>query len=80
MRTQVKVELDGMRDSDVDSGTSGNVAALADLVLLVAAEEASVVALLNGQKRDARLIALLQLHARHADCPQFVHQDLRLSS
>ena len=72
MAAQVEVELRGVRDAHVHRGPGGDVAALADLVLLVSAEEAGVVALLHHDEGDARLVAHLQLHARLSHGSQLV--------
>ena len=52
-----------MCDADVDSGAGGDIARLAGLLLLVRAEQAGVVSLLDHDKRDARLVVGLQLDA-----------------
>lgn len=66
-----------MRDAHVDSGTGRDVEGLADLVLLVHCEQSSVMALLNGDEGDARLVAALEHHARLAHRTQLVLQHLK---
>lgn len=67
---QVEVELGRVRDAHVDCCASRYVATLAYLVLLVGAEEASVVTLLNDDERDTGLVSHLQFHTRLADSLQ----------
>ena len=61
VRAQVKVELGGVCDADVDGGAGRDVARLARLLLLVGAEQAGVVALLHHDERDAGLVVCLEL-------------------
>ena len=61
MTAKIEVELGGMRDAEVDCGAGGDVPRLARLFLLVGAEQTRVVALLNYDERDARLVLRLQL-------------------
>lgn len=65
MAAEIKVELSGVRDAEVDGGAGGDVAGLARLLLLVGAEQARVVPLLHHDERDARLILRLQLQILH---------------
>lgn len=61
MTAEVKVELCGVRDAEIDCGSGGDVAGLARLFLLVGAEQARVVTLLDHNERDTRLVFRLQL-------------------
>ena len=72
MGAEVEVKLSRMRDPHIHRSSSGNVATLADLFLLVGTEEPRVVPLLHHNERDARTVVLLQLHARLPDCQQLV--------
>lgn len=74
VRAEVEVEFSGMRNAGVDSGAGRDVARLAGLFLLVGAEEPRVVALLDSDERDARLVIGFQLDARLANRRQFVLQ------
>ena len=63
MTAQVEVKLCRMRDPHVNSRACRNVARPSDLVLAIGTEESSVVAFLDHDKRDSRLVVALQLHA-----------------
>ena len=63
MTAQVEVKLCRMCDPHVNSRACRNVARPSDLVLAIGAEESSVVAFLDHDKRDSRLVVTLQLHA-----------------
>lgn len=76
MRAQVKVELGRVCDADVDGRARGNVATLADLLLVVGAEEARVMALLHDDEGNARAVVVLEVHARLPDGNQLVREDL----
>ena len=74
---EVEVVLGGVCDDGVDGGACRDVAALADLLLLVGTEQPRVVSLLHHHERDARLVAHLQLHTRLPDRLQLVDQHLK---
>ena len=74
---QVEVELCRMSDAHVDGGSGGDVTALADLILLVGAEQSRVVALLYDDECDSRLISYLQLHTRFSHSSQFMRKYLQ---
>ena len=73
---QVEVELGRVSDAHVYGGSGGDVAALADLILLVGAEQSSVVALLHHDEGDSGLITHLQLHTRFSHGSQFMCEHL----
>ena len=73
---QVEVKLGWVSDAHVYGGSGGDVATLADLILLVGAEQSGVVALLHHDEGDSGLITHLQLHARFSHGSQFMRQYL----
>lgn len=74
---QVKIELGGMGDTNIDRRTGRYVTTLPALFLLVGAEQPGVVTLLHHYERDARLIVRLQFDAGLADGRQFVLEQLQ---
>lgn len=72
VRTQVKIELSGMRDSSVDCRTGGNVSRFSRLFLFVRAEKSGVMTLLDYDKGDTGLVIRFQFDARLANSGQFV--------
>uniref|UniRef100_A0A1I8H9J9 Uncharacterized protein n=1 Tax=Macrostomum lignano TaxID=282301 RepID=A0A1I8H9J9_9PLAT len=67
---KVEVELCRMRDGLIHSGTSWDVAAAANFVFGVGAEQAGVVPLLHHHEGDAGLVVQLQTGARLAEGAQ----------
>ena len=76
MTAQVEVKLCRVSDAHVDGGSCGDVAALTDLILLVGAEQAGVVALLYDDEGDSGLITHLQLHTCFSHGSQFMRKYL----
>ena len=76
MATQEEVKLGGVGDAHVHGGAGGDVVAATGAVLVVGAEEASVVAFLDDDEGDAGSVVHLQLGAGLADCTQLVAQNL----
>uniref|UniRef100_A0A1I8HCJ4 Calpain catalytic domain-containing protein n=1 Tax=Macrostomum lignano TaxID=282301 RepID=A0A1I8HCJ4_9PLAT len=68
--TKVEVELCRMRDGLIHSGTSWDVAAAANFVFGVGAEQAGVVPLLHHHEGDTGLVVQLQAGARLAEGAQ----------
>lgn len=77
MRAEIEIEFGGVRDARIDCGAGRYVPGLARLLLLVGTEQPRVVALLNHDKSDARLVVRLQLDASFANRRQLVLQHLQ---
>lgn len=67
MRAEVKVKFSWMCDSRVDGCSGRNVAGFTRLLLLVGTEKSSVMAFLNDDKGNSRLVIGFQLDTSFAN-------------
>ena len=68
-----------MGDSDIHYGSRRDVSAASDLVLPVSTKQPGVVAFLDGNEGDSRLISNLQLHAGLPHSSQLMSKHLPIS-
>lgn len=66
-----------MGDTNIDSGTSGDVTGAAGLLLEVGTEEAGVMAFLNHNEGNARLVVRFKFNTGLADGCELVLEDLK---
>lgn len=76
MTAQVEIELSWMRDADVDCCACWNISRLAALFLLVSAEQARVMTLLNDDEGDTGTVVSFKFDTSLADRGQLVLQDV----
>lgn len=76
MGAQVEVELAGVGDDRIDASSRGNVLRLADGVGGTLNEEASVVAFLDDDEGDRRLVLGSDIRARLADIHHLLLQNM----
>ena len=76
MAAQIEVELSWVANSNIHSRSSWDVVASTAAVLVIATEQASVVALLYHNERNARLVTNLKHGASFTDGTQLARKDL----
>ena len=72
MTAQIEIELGWMRNSNVDRCARRNITRLSTLLLLVGAEQPSVMTFLHNNESDSRTVVGFEFDARFANRGQFV--------